>query len=430
MLKKLLFAALVAFTGVAHAELSENGVLLDRIVAVVNEGVVLQSELEQQLETVRRGLSAQNVALPPEPILRAQVLESLIMKRIQLQRAERLGMIISDDDLNHSLATIAERNGLTLSQLPGALASQGIDYAMYREEARAEMTIEQLRMRDVAPQITVSRGELERVLAQGGDNQQYRLNHLLISAPADAPADEVAAAEQKARELVERLRAGTDFGPIAIAHSDVPGVLENRGDLGWRGADELPSLFAEQVVGMVAGATADPVRSASGFHVIQLAEVRGADRVVTNQRRARHILIQPDAVTTEAQARAKIEEIAQRLAAGEDFAALAEAESDDGGTARRGGDLGWNDRGSFVAEFEQKLDTLEPSEVSEPFRTEYGWHIVQLLETREQDTTEEARRNEAAGMLRARKFEEETQKWLRQLRDEAYVEIRLDAANS
>lgn len=430
MLKNLLFAAVVAVCGIANAQLSDTGVLLDRIVAVVNEGVVLQSELEQQLDTVRRGLTAQNIALPPEPILRAQVLESLVMKRIQLQRAERLGMTISDDDLNHSLATIAERNGLTLSQLPAALASQGIDYAMYREEARTEMILEQLRLRDVAPQIVISRGELEQLLAQSGDNQEYQLYHLLIGVPSDATEQATAEAEAKAKELVQRLRDGAEFGPIAIAHSDVPGVLQNRGDLGWRSADELPSLFAEEVVAMTPGDTADPVRSASGFHVIQLAGVRGADRIVTSQRLARHILIQPDEVTSEEEARVRIEEIAARLEAGEDFAALAEAESDDGGTARRGGDLGWADRGSFVPEFEAQLDALAPNETSAPFRSQYGWHIVQLLDTREQDTTDEARRNEAARMLRARKFEEETQEWLRSLRDEAYVEIRLDASSS
>lgn len=428
MFKAASFFTLLLLCCGAAAELSQTGTLIDRIVAVVNEGVVLESELEEQLRNVRRGLAAQNIPLPPEDVLRAQVLESLVLKRIQLQRAERLELNISDEELNRSLAAIAQRNGFSFNELPTALALQGIDYPSYREEARTEMIIEQLRMRDVGSRISITRGEVDQMLAQRQDNaQEYEVYHLLISVDADADEETVAAAEAKAQDLYRRLQQGEQFGVLAVAHSDVPGVLTNSGSLGYRKADELPSLFADKVVGMSVGDSAEPIRSSSGFHLIMLNDVRGAERVITNQRLARHILVQPDEIMTEDSARTKIEDIAKRLAAGEDFAALAEAESDDAGSARRGGDLGWTTKGSFVGEFEAMLDRLSPGETSEPFRSSFGWHIVQLLDTREHDSTQDMQRNQAAQMLRARKFEEETQNWLRQLRDEAYVEIRLDS---
>ncbi len=417
----------------AWAQLSERGELLDRIVAIVNDGVVLQSELDSQLDTIRRGLNAQGVALPPEPILRAQVLESLVLKRIQLQRAERLGIAVSDDDLNRTLASIAERNGITLGQLPTALALEGVDYAGFRNDARTEMIVEQLRMRDVASRITVSRGEVDQMMERldPGDTTEYEVNHLLIAVDEDAGENEVAAAEQTAGELSARLRNGEPFGPIAVAYSDVPGVVNDRGNLGWRRAEELPSQFADAILDMNAGEVSLPIRSASGFHVVQLNETRGAQRSLTEQRQARHILIQPSAVLTEDAARERLENLRERILAGEDFAALAEAESDDQGTARRGGDLGWANPGSFVPEFEAQLAQLKPGELSRPFRTQFGWHIVELLDTRMHDTTEDVRRGQAAQMLRMRKIEDETQSWLRQLRDEAYVEIRLgDSGNS
>ncbi|MBT8143124.1 MAG: peptidylprolyl isomerase [Gammaproteobacteria bacterium] len=431
MFKKILLLAAISLCLPVHAELSDDGLLLDRIVAVVNDGVVLQSEFEAQLQSIRRGLNAQGVALPPEDLLRAQVLENLVLKRIQLQRADRLGLTVSDEDVNRALATIAERNGIPLSQLPAALALQGIDYNLYRNEARTEMILEQLRMRDVASRVTVSRGEVEQLLANEiGDNNEYEVYHLLIAVDADASESEIAAAEAEAAQLAGRLRNGDDFGPIAVTYSDSPGVLQSRGNLGWRGADELPSIFADQVTGMSKGEVAGPLRSNSGFHVIQLNDLRGTERVMTEQRKGRHILIQPTEVLSEDEARSRLEALRARIINGEDFATLAETESDDAGTARRGGDLGWANPGTFVPEFEAQLANLQPGELSQPFRTQFGWHIVELLDVRQQDTTNDARRNQAAQMIRMRKIEEETQNWLRQLRDEAYVEVRLDDSSN
>lgn len=427
MFKKLLVATTALLSLSAQADISETGTLLDRVVAVVNDGVVLQSEFDEQLRTIRRSLNAQGVPMPPESILRQQVLESLVLKRIQLQRAERLGLSVSDEELNRTLASIAQRNGIPLSQLPAALAVQGIDYARYREEARNEMVLEQLRMRDVASRVTVSRGEVEQVLQDASnDGSEYEVYHLLIAVEDDAAESEVEAARNEAAGLAERLRNGDAFGPIAVTYSDTPGVLQNRGNLGWRRIDELPSLFSATVAGMAKGQVSEPIRSPSGFHVIQLNDVRGVDRVVVTQRNARHILIQPTEVLSDEQARQHLQELRQRIEAGEEFDLLAQTESDDTGTARRGGDLGWTSPGTFVPEFEEVLDNLQPGELSPVFRTQFGWHLVELLDTREYDGTDEARRNQAAQMIRLRKIEEETQAWLRQLRDEAYVEVRLD----
>ncbi|MDH3647280.1 MAG: peptidylprolyl isomerase [Gammaproteobacteria bacterium] len=414
----------------AHAQDKSSEILLDRIVAVVNEGVVLQSELARQLETANRNLNAQNIPPPPPEILRRQVLESLILRQIQLQRADRLGLAISDEEVNRSLELLAQRNGLTLSELPAALSIQGLDYSHYRTELREDMVLDQLRMRDVGSRISITRSEVDKIIAKNApDDIEYEVLHLLISVASDASEETISEAAKISEELVTRLNDGEDFGPLAISYSASPGVLTDHGNLGYLKANALPSIFADTVVTMTPGQTAPPIRSASGFHVVQLSDIRGVEKVMTDQRLARHILIQPNQVVTSEQAKQKLVDILARLNDGEDFATIAAAESDDASGASAGGELGWASLGNFVPEFEAQLDALEKMEISEPFETPFGWHIVQLLDTRTYDSTLDVRRNQAAVTLRERKFEEEAQDWIRQLRDEAYVEIRLDGSS-
>ncbi len=422
----LLLAATLAAAAPVTAQLASEGVLLDRVVAVVNDGIVLQSELDRKMTVFRRGLSAQGVTLPPEDVLRNQVLESLVMERIQLQRAERLGLEVSDEEVNRSLAALAQQNGVALSDLPAALAREGLDYGRYREDLRKEMVLEQLRIRDVASRISITRAEVEKIVADTTpSNLEFEVQHILIATGSDATEEEIEEAREKAEELYRRLDDGADFGPLAIAYSNAPGVLTSRGNLGYLKADALPSIFADEVRRMSPGEVAPPVESPSGFHIVRLNDIRGVDKVVTRERLARHILVVPNEVVSEDEARDKLADIREQVLAGADFAGFAQEVSEDPGTASEGGELSWSPRGTFVPEFEMQLDSMDKGELSQPFRTEFGWHLVQLLDTRERDSTFDARMNQAAQALRARKFEEEAQDWLRQLRDEAYVEIRL-----
>lgn len=413
------------------AAAQEQEIVLDRIVAVVNDGVVLESELNNQLRTVSLNLAQQNIAMPPADVMRSQVLESLILKRIQLQRIDSLGMNVSDEEVNRTLQLLSRQNGITLSELPAALANQGLDYATYREEVREQIALEQLRSRDVNSRVNVTRTEVDKLIANSApDNLEYEVLHILLATAADASDEENEAQRKKAEGLYERLNNGEDFGPLAIAYSNASGVLADRGNLGYLKADALPSIFAEQIQALSPGETAPPVKSSSGYHLVQLNDIRGIEKVMTQQRLARHILVLLSEVVNEQQARQEILDIQERLRNGEDFAELARSESDDTVSANKGGDLGWAAPGNFVPEFDRQLEQLEKGGISEPFRSAYGWHIAQLLDVREHDATLDVRRNEAARALHDRKVQEESQTWVSQMRDEAYVEIRLDNNSS
>lgn len=402
------------------------GELLDRIVAVADEGVILQSELDGRMATVKQQLIASNTELPPDEVIREQVLESLIINNLQQQLAERAGIVIADAQLNAGLEQIARRNNTTLSELPRVLASEGIDYFEFREELRQEMALTQLRQREIISRIEISPLEVDQMLEASGQSsdKDYNISHILIALPADADQDAVKEAREKADDLTRRLREGEDFGRLAVAYSNGQQAL-NGGALGWRKGRELPTLFAEQAVKMDSGDISQPVRSSSGFHIIKLNDVRGENPVYEQQNNARHILIAPDEVTSDEQAREKLVELRDQLLDGADFGDLARTESDDPGSAPRGGELGWNGPDTFVPEFNQAMAALEPGEISEPFRTQFGWHIVQLIDRRERDTSDANRRNQAFMAIRARKAEEELQIFVRRLRDEAYVDIRL-----
>jgi peptidyl-prolyl cis-trans isomerase SurA len=409
-------------------DLSSSGELLDGIAAVVNDGAVLTSEVNLELGRIIERLNSQGAQVPPSSTLAPQILERLIIKRIQLQRAERLGIQIPDESLNLALDNIAQRNNTTLTELPALLASQGIEYSSFRSEMREQLAIDQLRQRDVIARINVTPRELdehlERQAGHASQNEEFRLSHILISIPADASVENIAAAERTILSILERARAGESFFELAIANSDGQSALKG-GDLGWRRGNELPTLFADLVPGLEPGQISEPSRSASGFHLVRLDERRGTEPVMENQTHVRHILITTNEVLDDGAAQQKLEEIRQQIIDGDDFEAVATVMSEDPGSAVNGGDLGWNGPGIFVPEFQAVCDALNIDEISEPFQSPFGWHILQLLDRRVQDMTEEVERREAIMAIRNSKLEEETELWARRLRDQAYVEYKL-----
>jgi peptidyl-prolyl cis-trans isomerase SurA len=430
-LTTLLATMLLLFAAGAQSqtrELSTRGVALDRIVAVVNEGVVLQSEVDAQVAAIAQRLREQGGQQPPERVLRQQVLERLVLQEIQLQRARRLGVNVADEMLNATLRDVAQRNSIPFDQMPAVLAGQGIDYAAYRDEMRKEMTLTMLRQRDVLPRIYVSPRELEQALerqsSQTNENAEYDVSHILLALPESATADQMAQVERRAEDIYQRAAGGEDFGQLALAFSQAQSALE-RGKLGWRRATQLPQFIADAVVALEPGQVSRPIRTPTGFHLVRLDETRGGDGpMMVEQVRSRHILLRPTEVQDDATTRQRLAELRTRILAGEDFEALASVSSEDPGSASQGGDLGWTSPGTFVPEFEQVLAGLQEGEISEPFRSQFGWHIVQLMGKRSYDQSDEVRRQRVFSALREGKVDEETELWLRRLRDEAYVEYR------
>jgi peptidyl-prolyl cis-trans isomerase SurA len=424
--------ALFLVGAVAHAqtrELSARGQLLDRIAAVVNDGVVLTSQLEHETDEVTNRLRQQKTELPARNVLRRQVLERLVLQEIQLQRADRLGIQVSDEMLNGALNDVAQRNNISFSDLPQTLEQQGIDYRDYRDEIRRTLTLQLLRQRDVLARINVSPRELEQFMARQqsapDQNSEYNLSHILISVPVAAAPEQLSAREQRAREVYDKAVAGADFAQLAVTYSESSTNIEG-GALGWRKGAQLPSIASEQIARMKAGEVTPPIRTPSGFHLFRLNEIRGAQQSVVSQVHSRHILMRTNELEDDETVRQKLARIRERvLTGGEDFAAIAAVSSQDPGSAANGGDLDWAGPGSFDPAFEQQLDALTENGISEPFKTQFGWHIVQLLGRRVHDVSDDMRRNRAFGALREAKAEEETELWLRRLRDEAFVDYRL-----
>ncbi len=402
---------------------------LDRIVALVNDDVIVKTELDHRMRTVVAQLRQNQTQAPPTDVLEKQVLERLVLSRLQLQLAERTGVRVDDNLLNGAMRQIAQQNKLTLSEFRTILQAEGYDFASFREEIRAELTITRLRERQVNQRIQVTDREVNDFLAtaaqQRAPDDQFRLGHIIIALPVAPAPEDIAAARLRAEEVVQELRQGANFGQMAVAVSDGQQGLEG-GDLGWRKMSQLPTLFANLVVEMSAGDISDPIRSPSGFHIIKLLEVqRGQVRMVT-QTHAQHILIRPDEITSEQDARIRLQQLKERIENGEDFGELARSHSDDGGSAVKGGDLGWVSGADLVPQFQAAMAKLQPNEISDPFQSTFGWHIVQVLDRRQYDGTEEIRRTQAKNLIRERKIEDEVQAWIRRLRDEAYVEYRLD----
>ncbi len=414
----------MAVTLPGHAEYRE----LDGIVAVVNDDVVLASELLSRLDTVRRQIAESNVQPPPQNVLVSQIMERLILESLQLQEASRRGVQVDDEALTRAVMSFAEQNGMSLDQFRETLARDGIGYAEFREQIRREMIMSRLQRNLVSRRIAISDKDIDDLLNSPYYQQllsdEYRVGHILLTIADDATDAAVEAAREEAGNIVAELRAGADFREMAIAHSSASTALEG-GDLGWRKAGELPSLFAEQVLELKVGETADPIQTASGIHIVQLLDVQGASTQSQQQARVRHILVQPSAIRSEAETVALIEDIHQQLVDGAEFAALAREHSEDPGSALNGGNLGWTAGDEFVAEFREALARTATGEVSPPFRSQYGWHVLEVLERREQDMSQEARRRMALQILHQRRFDEELQEWQKELRDEAFVEVRI-----
>ena len=421
--------ALVAVTHGQTRELATKGVLLDRVAAVVNDGVVLYSELEDQVAAVSDRLRGQKLELPPENVLRQQVLERLILQEIQAQRANRAGLKVPDETLNNALQEVAQRNNIPLSQLPEALSQQGIDYASYREEMRKELTLGLLRQRDVLQRISITPREVDQFLAKQAntpsEGNQYNVSHILIAVGQTATPEQIDQAAKRAAEVVQRAKGGEDFAKLAVAYSNAQTALEG-GALGWRKGSELPTFLTDVVAKLKPGQVSDALRTPTGFHIVKLNEVKGAEeKAIVEQIHVRHILMKTNELADDATVRQKLEQLRQRILKGEDFAGIASITSEDPGSASQGGDLGWAGPGSFVPEFEEAIGKLKDNEISEPFHTQYGWHIAQVLGHRQFDNTDELKRRQAMDAIRNSKADEETELWLRRLRDEAYVETKL-----
>jgi peptidyl-prolyl cis-trans isomerase SurA len=425
----LLAAALFSAASLAQTrDIGVHGELLDRIAAIVNDGLVLKSELDAQMDSVSKRLQEQKVELPSQSVLKQQVLDRLILQEIQSQHAKRVGLTVSDEQLNSALQEIAGRNKIPFDQLPTALAAQGVDYKTYREGMRKELTLTTLRQRDVIAHINVTPHELDQFLTRqqtSAANDEFNVSHILLSLPEAATPQQLEEITAKAKDLAARASKGEDFGQLAIANSNSQTALDG-GQLGWRKGTQLPEFILGLVTRMKAGDVSDPVRTPSGFHIVKLNERRsGEAQVIINQIHVRHILMKPNELDDDETVRQKLSKLRDRIMKGEDFAGIASTTSADPGSAPDGGDLGWSGPGTFVPEFDKAIADLKVNEISEPFKTRYGWHIVQMLGTRTYDSTDDVRRQRAFSAIRESKADEETELWLRRLRDEAFVEIKM-----
>ena len=409
-------------------DIGVHGEMLDRIAAIVNEGLVLKSELDAQMDSVTKRLQEQKVELPSQSVLKQQVLDRLIVQEIQAQHAKRVGLTVSDEQLNSALQEIAGRNKIPFDQLPSALETQGVDYKQYREAMRKELTLSTLRQRDVIAHINVSPHELDQFLTRQqttAANDEFNVSHILLSLPAAATPQQLDEIAHKAQDLASRAGKGEDFGQLAIANSNSQTALDG-GSLGWRKGSQLPEFILQLVTKLKPGEVSDPVRTPSGFHIVKLNERRGGEsQVIINQIHVRHILMKPNELDDDETVRQKLAKLRERILKGEDFAGIASTTSTDPGSAPDGGDLGWSGPGTFVPEFDKAIGDLKVNEISEPFKTRYGWHIVQMLGTRTYDSTDDVRRQRAFAAIRESKADEETELWLRRLRDEAFVEIKM-----
>ncbi|HJW23362.1 MAG TPA: peptidylprolyl isomerase [Rhodocyclaceae bacterium] len=401
----------------------------DRIVAVVGDEVVTYFELRSRLANVLQQLRKQGTPLPPQDVLERQMLERLITDRVQLQFARETGIKVDDLQLDQALGRIAANNKMTVQQFRQALEKDGVPFAKFREDIREEITLARLREREVDSKLVISEGEVDNYLAgqdsAGGPVEEYELAHILLRAPESASPEQLQKLRARAEQAWTRARQGDNFAQLTAAFSDAPDALQG-GDLGWRAADRLPGLYAEAAAKLQPGEVSDILRSPAGFHILKLIAKRGsASTPPVQQTHARHILIRITEVVSEAEAKRKLENLRDRLLHGADFAELARLYSQDG-SAAKGGDLGWLNPGDTVPEFERAMDALKDKEISGVVQSPFGMHLIQVLERREHDASEERRRLNAKQALRERKLEDAYQDWLRQLRDRAYVENRLE----
>ncbi len=399
---------------------------LDKVAAIVNSGVVLESEVQDLLRNIKLQSSKSGQSLPSDKALRTQVMDKLINDNLLVQMGERMGVQISDAQLDDTLTNMATENQLTLEQLRASLVADGIDYEKYRETIRAELVSGEVRRAMVRRRIFISPQEisnlLEEMKQQTNQEVEYRLGHILIEFPAESTQNDINAAKTRADKVLELLNNGSDFARIAIASSGDANALKG-GDLGWKVLNELPTLFSELVDGKAKDTILGPIRTGLGFSIVKILDIRGKQVVEVEEVNARHILIKPSIILSEAKAEAILAEFLVNIESGEaDFAELAK-EFSEGPTSVRGGDLGWADPQSYDPAFRDVLATLKKGEYHKPFRSSFGWHLVQLIDRRTQDATELMNENRAYQLLYNRKFGMESQRWIKETRDEAYIEI-------
>ncbi|MDG9885588.1 peptidylprolyl isomerase SurA [Pseudomonas putida CSV86] len=425
-LRPLMLGALM-LSSTAHAAVQT----LDKIVAIVDNDVVMQSQLDQRVHEVQQTIAKRGGAVPPASVLDQQVLERLIVENLQLQIGERSGIRITDEELNQAIGTIAQRNNMSLEQFRAALAHDGLSFNDAREQVRREMIISRVRQRRVAERIQVSEQEVKNFLASDLGKMQlseeYRLANILIPTPESASSTAIQAAARQAGEIYQQLKQGADFAQLAIARSASETALEG-GEMGWRKAAQLPPPFDRMLSTMAVGDVTEPVRTPGGFIILKLQEKRGGQTQLRDEVHVRHILIKPSEIRSEAETKILAQRLYDRIQAGEDFAELAKSFSEDPGSALNGGDLNWVDPNNLVPEFREVMASSPQGQVSKPFQTQYGWHVLEVLGRRATDSTAQAREQQAMTVLRNRKYDEELQSWLRQIRDEAYVEIKLPGA--
>jgi peptidyl-prolyl cis-trans isomerase SurA len=427
---KAFFSAVLACSTLVQAAPTE----VDRIVAIVNSESITSSQLRDRVIGVRQNLQKQGLAeqMPPLDVLERQILEQLVIERVQLQQARNASIQINDDMIDRAINAVASNNRFTLDQLRTAVASGGLSWSKYREEVRTELMLTRLREIEVDSKVAVSDAEVINFIRNHPEallGTEYRVAHILLRIPENLDEKKLKDLQERADKVLSRLRAGEDFARIAADSSDAPDNVKG-GELGWLDREHLPGFYAEVVSQLKPGEISPPLRSSTGLHVIKLLDKRERNNAaqVIEQTHARHILLKISELLSDGEAQTRLRVLRERIVNGSDFAALAKASSADL-SAARGGDLGWVNPGDTVPEFEKAMNALAPNQVSEPVRSPFGWHLIQVLERRKQDMGEEYHRNIARNILRQRKADEAYEEWLRQLRDEAYVEYKLEDAN-
>lgn len=415
-------AALTLFSAAAFS-----ADVLDRIIVVVNDSVLLQSDLDRAIAIAKKQIKQRGITDAPEDALRAQVLERLILSKLQTDRAGQAGIRIDDRDLNDILINVASQNGMSLAEFADAIRGDGMDFLSVRQQIREEVLINRLRQREVESRVAVTDQDVTLQMARQGtdDNVEYRLSDILIAVPDGASSEDRAKSKAKIEELLKRAQAGEDFSQLAISNSAGQQALQG-GDLDWRRAENMPTAFAAAAAKLEVGSISPIFEVGSGYHILKLTDKRGGDTKSTvEETHARHILLSANAVRDEEQSKLLARDIYDRLVKGEDFAELAKKYSDDPGSKNSGGDLGFQPPGVFVPEFQSALDQIKPGELSPPFRTKFGWHVAGVIERRTRDTTEESKRARARNAIMQRKIAEDYEVWLRRLREDAYVEYRI-----
>lgn len=420
--------AIICFAGPIQAAQQEV-LKIDRIIAVVDQTVITEKELADRMRIVTSQLEKQGTQLPPQDVLQKQILERLINDRLQLEFAAQTGLRIDDIQLDKTVQRIAEQNKLTVSEFQKALEADGISFRKFREDIRNEITLARLREREVDNRVNVSESEIDNYLttqsSQGDAQDEYEFSHILIRLPEESSPDELKKLRNKAEQALKQLEGGTDFAQVSASFSDAPNALEG-GGLGWKSSSQVPALFADALKNMQPGQLSPILRSPNGFHILKMTQRRGGTSpLVVEQTHVRHILIKLSEIVSESDAKTRMERIKERLDNGASFAETARLNSEDG-SASNGGDLGWVNPGDTVPQFEKAMNELQPGQISEPVKSPFGWHIIQVLERRKQDMSKEAARLKARQEIRARKSDEAYQDWVRELRDRAYVELHLE----